>query len=312
MTLLQDRQPSVRDATAYLAGKRRRNSRLSRRLSIAGALILGASVSFAQPVPPTGIVENPCQSAAPAPASPEMAALFKMMMKPGPLDPQVMAKLRAPVAPADARAQEEQQQHDWPNLCRYRAENAALAGGPRPRAIFMGDSITEFWGMADPSLFSNGIIDRGISGQTSPQMLLRFYADVIALRPRVVHILAGTNDLAGNTGPTTVQDYKNNIRAMCDLAAVHGIKVILGSIPPAGAFPWRPGIKPAAQIIALNSWMRDYAAAHHLQFVDYHSALSASDGSMRADLTHDGIHPHSAGYALMRPLAEQAVMNALK
>ena len=180
------------------------------------------------------------------------------------------------------------------------------------RAVFLGDSITENWHAADPSLFTGDFVNRGIGGQTSPQMLLRFYADVLGLHPRVVHIMAGTNDLAGNTGPYSEQQYKDNIRAMCDLALANGVRVVLAGIPPTTGFPWRPALRPGPQIVELNAWLQRYAAQRKMIYVDYAAVLAQPDGAMRADLSHDGVHPNRSGYALMRPLAEHAIAAALK
>jgi lysophospholipase L1-like esterase len=199
------------------------------------------------------------------------------------------------------------QANDWPNLCRYREENQAAAAGPRPLLVLMGDSITENWKARDPGLFGNGIIDRGIGGQTTPQMLLRFHQDVIALHPRAVHIMAGTNDIAGNTGPTSDGQFRDNIRAMVELARAHGIKVILASIPPASAFPHRPQLHPADRIRAWNTWLRDYARAERLVFVDYHAALAGAAGGMRREFSVDGVHPTHAGYQPMDALLHRAL-----
>jgi lysophospholipase L1-like esterase len=216
--------------------------------------------------------------------------------------------LPMPPGAADIEARREQ---DWAGLCHFQADDAAIMRGPPVRAVFLGDSITENWLRLDPSLFTGGVINRGISGQTSPQMLVRFYADVVALHPRVVHIMAGTNDLAGNTGPTSAMQYENNNRAICDLARANGIRVVLASIPPAAHFPWRPGLEPGPQIVELNRWLRDYAASRKMIFVDYTAVLADASGAMRADLSEDGVHPERAGYALMRPLAERAVAAAM-
>lgn len=190
---------------------------------------------------------------------------------------------------------------DWPNLCRFRAANAeVLASGQRPDLVFMGDSITENWLLGDPELFDAAWINRGIGGQTTPQMLLRFHADVIALRPRAVHIMAGTNDVAGNTGPTTMQDIKNNLMSMVELARTHDIEVIVASIPPSAAFDWRPGLDPRPFIAELNDWLRTYAAEQDLTYLDYHSALADANGALRPGFGNDGVHPNRAGYAAMR------------
>jgi lysophospholipase L1-like esterase len=195
---------------------------------------------------------------------------------------------------------------DWPGLCRYRAANESLlASGVSSRIVFIGDSITENWALADPQFFAGGIVNRGISGQTTPQMLVRFRADVIALKPQVVHIMAGTNDIAGNTGPTTSQDVKNNIVSMVELARANGIRVVLASIPPAAEFNWRPQLKPVPQIDALNSWLREYATQNRLQYIDYHTALVGSSGELRAELGNDGVHPNRDGYRIMRKIVEE-------
>ena len=200
--------------------------------------------------------------------------------------------------------------YDWAWLCRYQSENAAYGAQNPARAVFIGDSITEGWARTDPALFTGGVVGRGLSGQTSPQILLRFWQDVIALHPRVVHIMIGTNDIAGNTGPTSVAAYQANIRAMVDLARVNGVRVVLGSIPPAKRMDWRPDLQPAPRIAQLNQWLREFAAEQGLVFADYHSALAAPDGGLRPDLGKDGVHPEAAGYALMRPIAERALAEA--
>jgi lysophospholipase L1-like esterase len=195
---------------------------------------------------------------------------------------------------------------DWAGLCRYRAANESLrASGESPRAVLMGDSITEGWPVADPQLFERAVVSRGISGQTTPQMLVRFRADVIALKPQVVHIMAGTNDVAGNTGPTTLQDVKNNIVSMVELARANSIRVVLGSIPPAAAFKWRPGIEPVSHIKALNAWLHEYATQNRLEYIDYYAALAGPSGELQAQFGDDGVHPNAAGYRVMRKLLEQ-------
>jgi lysophospholipase L1-like esterase len=197
---------------------------------------------------------------------------------------------------------------DWPMLCHYRAANRDV---PTPvRAVMIGDSITEMWIATAPALFAEGVVDRGISGQTSPQMVARFYQDVVRLRPRVVHIMAGTNDIAGNTGPSSPEDYANAITAMVDMARANGIAVVLGSIPPAGVIGWRPGYRPAQQIIAFNAWLRQLAQDRGLVYADYHSAMADSDGAMKPGLSSDGVHPTAAGFAVMEPIARAAIAEA--
>src|SRR3569833_2979989 len=199
---------------------------------------------------------------------------------------------------------------DWAGLCRYRAANTKMRTAEAPRVVFMGDSITENWNLADPAFFDKGIVNRGISGQTSAQMLVRFRADVVALHPATVHILAGTNDVAGNTGPLTAQDFKNNIMSMVDLARANGIAVVLGSIPPAASFNWRPEVKPVPLIQDLNRWLRDYAKEKSLRYIDYYTPLAGSAGELKDDLGNEGVHPNRKGYEIMRKLAEAALAPA--
>lgn len=202
---------------------------------------------------------------------------------------------------------------DFGKLCQYRGQNAELmkVGSTRPRVVFMGDSITEFWGKQDAAFFTHGKVDRGISGQTTSQMLLRFRQDVIDLHPQAVHIMAGTNDVAGNTGPSTLQQVQGNIASMAELARAHGIRVILASVPPAGRFPWRPEVQPVPIIRALNHWMQDYAARNGFTYVDYYGATATPEGAMKPGLADDGVHPTRQGYELMEPLAEAAIQKAL-
>jgi lysophospholipase L1-like esterase len=201
---------------------------------------------------------------------------------------------------------------DFGQLCRYAADNQALSQSRAPvRVVFMGDSITDNWIHSDAALFSNGVVDRGISGQTTPQMLVRFRADVIALKPQVVHIMAGTNDIAGNTGAATLETVEGNIASMAELARAHGINVILASVPPAAAFPWSPSKQPVPQIAALNSWLRSYAKAQGFRYVDYFAALTTPEGAMKPGLASDGVHPTAQGYAVMRPLALAAIARTL-
>jgi len=219
----------------------------------------------------------------------------------------------AEVVPPDAQAlaREELLHNDWPNLRRYRDANLELGSGSA-QVVFMGDSITEGWSVKSPALFSTGRVNRGISGQTSPQMLVRFRHDVIALRPRVVHIMAGTNDIAGNTGPSTVEMIQANIMSMVELAQAHSISVILASIPPAAGFPWRPQVAPAGPIASVNAWLAKYSSDRRLVYVDYHTALTDGAGGMRKEFAEDGVHPTAAGYAVMNPLANAAIAKALE
>lgn len=240
----------------------------------------------------------------PPPAPPVAAA--------NPYPPIGMREDSCPASLAGLNAQDDRVvRSDWAWLCRYRKANAALDPAHPPRAVFMGDSITEGWIVADPQFFAQGFVDRGISGQTTPQMLVRFWADVIALKPRVVHIMGGTNDIAGNTGPTTPEAYQNNIRAMVALAKAHGIAVVLGSIPPSAHFGWSPA-QPGQWISKLNAWLKDFAKAEGLVYADYHTALAGPNGELPAAVGPDGVHPNAAGYAVMRPVAEAAIAAAEK
>ncbi len=202
---------------------------------------------------------------------------------------------------------------DYGQLCRYHAADAALQSSGAPvRVVFFGDSITDNWLKGDPSLFTDGVVDRGISGQTTAQMLVRFREDVIALHPQAVHIMAATNDIAGNTGASTLEIVEGNIETMAELAHAHGIRVMLASTLPAAAFPWSPDKRPAPTIVALNRWLRGYAAHNGYAFVDYYAALADGAGGMRPGLSSDGVHPTPAGYAVMRPIAAAAIAVATK
>jgi lysophospholipase L1-like esterase len=227
-------------------------------------------------------------------------------------------------APADVDAQKLQADlardqkilQDWPNLARYRDENAKLnppALGQQ-RVVFMGDSITDGWGRAQASKFFPGkpYVNRGISGQTTPQMLIRFRPDVIALQPRAVVILAGTNDIAGNTGPETLDDIEGNLTSMVELAKANNVRVVLASVMPVCDY-----IKPQTQqrppekILALNTWIKDYCARNGCVYLDYYSAMVDPQGMLKRELTYDGLHPNNAGYEVMAPLAQKAIDQAI-
>ena len=265
---------------------------------------------MSQAIPPIGMVDQ--LQATPRAQTPFEQAVLAFALKTGPQDAEVLARVMDPEArEAYAKAEIEQRAVDWPHLGLYRGEDAEDVTAERPKVVFIGDSITEMWRYGDPELFSNGTLGRGISGQTSPQILIRFYPDVVALKPTAVHILCGANDIAGNTGPTTPQDYKNNIMAMLDIAQSNGIKVLLGSITPAAQFSHRPEVAPMARIAELNEWLRQIASERSAIFVDYFSALATEDRSMRTDYANDGLHPNAAGYEAMRPLALAAIQQVL-
>jgi len=213
------------------------------------------------------------------------------------------------------QAQEERFHNDWANLLRFRDANAKLSPpvSNENRVVFMGNSITEGFAPRFATLFpGKPYIGRGIGGQTTPQMLVRFRRDVIDLKPKVVVILAGTNDIAGNTGPSTLEMIEDNLASMAELAKSNGIAVVLSSVLPVWDYPWKPGLEPAPKIIALNKWMKNYARDHGAVYLDYHSAMADSRGGMRPELASDGVHPNEAGYRLMAPLAERAIAEALR
>jgi len=202
---------------------------------------------------------------------------------------------------------------DWAWIGKFRNGNERLlADGTKIDTVFFGDSITEGWARTDTEFFSKGNIGRGISAQTTPQLLVRLYPDVIALKPRVVHIMAGTNDIAHNTGPMTAQDSKNNLMAMCEIAQARKIRVVLGSVPTASKYWWRPEAQPKSEALAMNQWLRGYAKEIGAQFADYASAFADAKGDVKLDLAKDEVHPTPEGYAVMRPIAEAAIAAALR
>ncbi len=204
---------------------------------------------------------------------------------------------------------------DWANLGRFCNENKEMPA-PLPgelRIVFMGNSITEGWRNLYPEFFEGrSYINRGISGQTTPQMLLRFRSDVINLHPQAVIILAGTNDIAGNTGPSTPEMIMDNIISMSELAKANGIKVILCSVLPAYDYPWRPGLEPAEKIVSLNKMIKEFAVINGFYYLDYYSAMVDERKGLRSELTYDGVHPNKAGYEVMAPMAEKAINELLK
>ena len=243
------------------------------------------------------VMASPQQAPAPAPTCPELATAMTSLMR------------------NDARLR------DWPNLARYREANRALAAPAEKeqRVVFMGDSITDAWPQPRFGDFFAGkpYVGRGISGQTTPQMLLRFRRDVIDLKPRVVIILAGTNDIAGNTGATTDEEIQGNIASMAELARANDIRVVLASITPVSAYHAAAGRVPQTssrsmtRIRAINTWMQPYASAQGHVFLDYFAAMVDPTGLLREELSADDLHPNAKGYAVMAPLAEGAIRTAL-
>lgn len=256
------------------------------RLALGAVLALAAFPAWAQnrPAPPAPAVTPPGEG---------------MMEKPCPTDTRGLFFGHPYV-----------RQYDWAWQCRFAEADKQIAQAPR--VVFIGDFITENWVGLAPTLFVSGAVGRGISGQTSPQILVRFYQDVVRLRPKVVHIMVGTNDIAGNTGPSSPEMYTNHVAAMVDLAKANGIAVVIGSILPAAKFPWKPALSPAKQVVALNAWLKDYAKARGAIYADYHSALVNAEGGMNPELAPDGIHPNAKGYAVMEPIAKVAIAEAEK
>jgi lysophospholipase L1-like esterase len=213
--------------------------------------------------------------------------------------------------------------NDWPQLARYHDANTKVVAPAKneARVVFMGDSITDSWQNPRFGGFFPGkpYVDRGISGQTTPQMLVRFRPDVIALQPKVVVILAGTNDLAGNTGPMTLEAIEDNLASMAELARMNSIKAVFASILPVSDYEQRDGKpiiqtvrRPPEKIKALNEWMKAYAGNNKLTYLDYYSAMVDDKGFLRDELSEDGLHPNAKGYAIMAPLAEAAIARAMK
>ena len=252
----------------------------------------------------SAVIVLTCFALAPAQAAPQ-----------NPQDP--CAEVKAQLARDEARLK------DWPALSRYRDANAKLAPPAKgeSRVVFMGDSITDGWDDPRYGGFFPGkpYVDRGISGQTTPQMLVRFRPDVIALGPKAVVILAGTNDIAGNTGPMTLGAIEDNLASMAELARAHSVRVVLASLLPVSDYEKRDGKpiiqttrRPPEQIRALNEWMKRYAAENGATYLDYYSAMVDDKGFLRDELSEDGLHPNAKGYEVMAPLAERAIASALK
>jgi len=227
------------------------------------------------------------------------------------------ARISLPDNPTpDQRADIEQRLNDWPSLARYAQDNATYPP-PKPgekRVVFFGDSITDFWGRSAGEFFpGRGYINRGISGQTTPQMLVRFRADVIALKPKVVVILAGTNDISGNTGASTLGMIEDNLSSMAELARAHGIHVVIATLLPVNDYvdATQSARRPPRDIVALNDWIRRYVAREHLVLLDYYPAMVDASAALRKGLSDDGLHPNAKGYAVMAPLAQRAIDTAM-
>ena len=210
---------------------------------------------------------------------------------------------------------------DWPQLERYRMANAdLLRAGTRVDVVFLGDSITDAWTSERFGGFfpDKGYVNRGISGQTTPQMLIRMKPDVLAFSPKVIVLLAGTNDIAGNTGPETDEEIQRNVSAIAELAAANGARMVLASVTPVSAYhvtagtPSQIARRPPARINTLNTWLKTYAAVHKHVYLDYFSAMVDDKGMLRSDLSEDDLHPNARGYAIMSPLAEAAIVQAMR
>jgi lysophospholipase L1-like esterase len=204
---------------------------------------------------------------------------------------------------------------DWANLNYYRKANTLLENpaDDEDRIVFMGNSITEFWKNVHPDFFvGKTYVNRGIGGQTTSQMLLRFRADVINLHPKVVVFLGGTNDIAGNTGDVTLDMIEDNIFSMIELARANDISVVLCSVLPVFEYPWSPGKQPAEKIIELNKALRFYAETHGIIFVDFHTPMKDERNGLRLELGEDGVHPNVSGYLIMEPLVEEAIRKELQ
>ena len=244
------------------------------------------------------------------------ALLLGGLLVAAPLSAQTPAAQQTPEQAAAERQRQadERMRNDWANLARYRPANTTL-GDPKPgedRVVFYGNSITDAWARHFATMFpGKPYVGRGISGQTTPQMLVRFRQDVVALKPGVVVILAGINDIAGNTGPSTQEMIQDNLMSMTEIAKANGIRVVLSSVLPAYDFRWAPGKEPAPKVIALNRWIKEYAERVGETYLDYHTVMADARGGLPPTLSNDEVHPTEAGYRVMAPLAEQAIQRAL-
>lgn len=235
----------------------------------------------------------------------------------GSLWAQTPARPSAPATDATRYEQMAKRLQDWPDLARYRQADEEL-GAPKAgeqRVVFLGASITDFWGRKYGEFFpGKPYVNRGISGQVTSQMLVRFQQDVVHLKPSVVIIAdAGANNIAGNAGPATLAMFQDDIESMVAVARANHIRVILASLLPASRFPWKPEARPADEIRQWNEWLKNYAKQQGMVYLDYYSVLVDDEGGMKPELAFDkAVHPNTAGYALMQPLAEKAIAEALK
>jgi lysophospholipase L1-like esterase len=273
-------------------------------------LLLSTAIAAAQPVaansvqtavdatPPRALADMPCP---PMPVvSPQRMALI--------VEPQPHIAATPPASAEDRTNFLNWSKLDPEGVCRYRDENKALPPATRRRVVFIGDSITEAWRPSVPQLFTGDVIDRGVSGQTTTQMLARFRTDVIALHPAVVHIMGGINDIHNPPGTALT---RSNIESMVELARAHGIQVILGAVTPSSFLQGSPDLAPGPRIVWLNRWLRDYAARNGLIFVDYYAPLVDAKLGIRDGLSNDGLHPNRRGFELITPLARAAIRRAL-
>lgn len=206
------------------------------------------------------------------------------------------------------------QTEDWANLNKYKQENSeiGLPSENENRVVFMGNSITEGWIIADPDFFKeNSFINRGISGQTTPQLLIRFRQDVVNLKPKAVVLLAGTNDIAGNTGPSSLEMIEDNIMSMVEISKANNVKVILCSVLPVFDYPWKQGINPSEKIVELNRRIKSYSEENQIIYADYFSAMVDEKNGLKKEYSKDGVHPNLEGYKVMKPIIEKAIKELL-
>tara|TARA_B100000965_G_scaffold299648_1_gene258024 strand:+ start:3114 stop:3836 length:723 start_codon:yes stop_codon:yes gene_type:complete len=207
--------------------------------------------------------------------------------------------------------------NDWANLSRYKEENNKLLNSSvELRVVFMGNSITESWSHFDPDFFlTNSYINRGISGQTTPQMLIRFKPDVINLKPKAVVILAGINDIAGNTGPMQVENIAENIQSMAEISKANEIQVLICSVLPAIDFPWSPGLNPSTKVLRLNKLLKNYCRENNIIYVDYYSSMVDKNGGLKVPeytSSDDLVHPNKKGYEVMSNIIQDSLKKVLE